>query len=82
MALTGGNWTGTAGNPPRNFAHPAAPKPLNAVEFFDNGIHGNLTENSQVGKPRAEDVAIFVDGTNLVDLITTLTARIAALETS
>lgn len=70
MATTGGNWT--AGDPPRNFAHTPAPKPLNAVagDPAENG--GNLLANRVVGVPNPENVVIVINGRNLVDIITEL----------
>lgn len=78
MATTGGNWT--AGNPPRNIAHTPAPKPLNAVAARASVVDGNLTTNRVVGRPLPEDVAISIDGQNLLDIITDLQTRLTTLE--
>lgn len=72
MATTGGNWTG--GNPPKNFAHTPAPKPLNAVAASESEVHGNLSINRVVGEPLAENVVIYINGRNLVDIIAELQA--------
>lgn len=80
MATTGGNWT--AGSPPLNLPHKPAPKPLVAVAARSTVVHGNLTSNRVVGFPAPEEVAITVNGVNLVDLVATLQSRITALETA
>lgn len=78
MAITGGNWT--AGNPPFNFPHKPAPRPLNAVADRDTILHGDLVANRVVGAPVAEEVAIDIDGENLIAIIADLRTRLAALE--
>jgi hypothetical protein len=80
MATTGGDWTG--GNPPRNLPHKPAPVPLNAVAGRSASVSGDLAANRAVGAPVPQEVAIVVDGVNLVDLVATLQARITALETA
>lgn len=70
MAITGGNWT--AGDPPRNFAHPPAPRAVNAVAGEPVLKGGNLTSNLVVGQPVPEEIVIMINGRNLVDIITEL----------
>lgn len=85
MAISGGNWTGAAGNLPTNFSHPAAPKALTAVAPRASELKGNYTfrpgvANPAVGLPRPEPVSIDVGGEDLLAVIADLRARLDALE--
>ena len=78
MATTGGNWTG--GNPPFNHKHKPAPLPFKAVASRTTDLHGgDLTQNRVVGQPVAQEVAIVVNGVNLLDVIADLQRRLTAL---
>lgn len=62
----------TGGTPPRNFAHPAAPEPLEAVAGEPALKGGNLVQNREIGTPHARPVVIMIGDRNLTDIITEL----------
>lgn len=56
------------------------PKPLRVVAPAKSPLHGDYTDNSQIGPYRAENVSIAIDNTDLYAVIADLRTRVAALE--